>query len=252
MANRVRDRGASGKRRASTYHCLKFCLRVTAIWLLHCAPSVASSDESYVTNDENVSMHCAGERANAMVAKLESAQGQYRMDVEGVIGLAGAGVDDRVHSAMIKDSSSTTRTEAQQAVSKYLGPLLSAVGAVLATLLGVIVAFWLTGTRERDSKTFELVRLYQTTFDLHGKVLLHLDNWNAGTTPSIGQQNEIRLMGNWMNTMAALIVKKCVDVRLVDDLGIREDIKFFGSKVFGNPTLGKQLDADGWKFIKNV
>ena len=179
-------------------------------------------------------------------------EGKYRMDVEAVIELAGADVDHRVDSAMISAGSSTARTEAQEGRSEYSGPLLSAVGTVVATLLGVIVAFWLTGIRERDSKTFELVRLYQTTFDLHGKVLLHLNNWNACATPSIDQQNEIRLMGNWINTMAALIVTKCVDERLVDDLGIREDIKFFGSEVFGNPIIHKQLNADGWKFIKKV
>lgn len=252
MATTVRGRGASGKRRATANHCLRFCLRVTAIWLLICGPSVASSATSYLTNEEFVSVNGAGVRPNAIVAKLESAKGQFWMDLEGLIKLAGAGVDNWVESAIVRTGSSTARTEAQQAVSEYFGLLLSAVGTVLATLLGVIVAFWLTGIRERDSKTFELVRLYQTTFGLHGKVLCHLDNWSKTSTPSDDEQNEIRLMGNWMNTMAALIVRKRVDVRLVDDLVIREDIKFFGNKVFSNPTICKQLDADGWKFIKSL
>ena len=229
---------------------LPFFLRVVVLLLW--TPSAASSTEPGLGNEDVVRMTDADVGPNAIVAKIEKSAGDYSTDVDALIELAAAGVDDRVMAAMVRAGAAVAVTPVGEDGSSHFGDFICVGGALAAAVLGALVAFWLTRTRDRDFRTFELVRLYQTTFNLHGRTLLHLSNWLKGTTPSSDKQNEVRLMGNWLDIMAALIVKKRVDERLVDDLGIRTAIQCFNKQVSSNSKVQKALNAGDWKFVSRV
>ena len=196
-------------------------------------------------------MNGAGVPAEAIVAKIQSSPGRYSTTVDALIDLVADDVDGTIVAALIGHVPSDPN-ETHAELSPFLIPFLAALGAIAATLLGAVVSFRLTRSRDRDYRTFEVVRMYQDNFRLYARVISHLEAWRKGTAPSPDDENEIRLMGNWLDTIAALIDQERVEVDLAKRLGLHTAVRYFHCKATADPSIANALDASDWEFIPKI
>ena len=231
-----------------------FCSRskwpVVAVFAMPLHFSHAVSQDS-LTNEDLLRTNIAGVPSEAIVAKTQSSPGQCSASVDSLIDLVAGDIDRTIIAALIHDSPSDT-DETRAKPSPFLIPLVAALSAIVATLIGAVASFCLTRSRDRDFRTFEVVRMYQDNFQLHARALSHLEEWIDGKQPSPANENEIRLMGNWLDTIAALMDQKRVEIDLAERLGLHRAIRNFHEQVMTDSNIANALDASDWKFIQKL
>ena len=129
----------------------------------------------------------------------------------------------------------------------------------VAGTLGAAAAGWALNQRsvqklDKERQTLDLVKIYQRSFSDYSHALGYLKEWNAkGKVPDPHGINTILRIGNWFEIFATLIVRKRVDSQLVEDMGLKSQIREYWYEVTKTQAVRDKLDpSTNWKKMRQL